>query len=411
MLEDYVFSEYVQSFKTASDRTKHALYAVTIACVLIATATWNIRPQGWARQRVERWKKQSISAKTSPAQSDAQQIQPVSISPAQLNGQQKQSGSAQEAPTQKLDGHYAQRVVERMMILDIPALGISLDVNDLGIIGGIALLMLLSLLWLTIGREHENLYLALFKVKQIYDADPGESNNRDGKANLLYHALAMGQVLSRPPTLARWRRSPVMTTMFATLLFLMPAGVQSVIAYTNIISYAELQKSVPPGTLLPDAYLRTQAVIAVFLAILGVLSWFHLRACAIRWRRTFFAINPDWKRRPQRPLWDWLKLPFADHPLQKLRLLFNGQPIDVPDGWVGWVRARETLVEDGWYSRLVIRISLADELFRALRRNAVRNARTQNRRLFCLRNARLCKVDRANGYVTGEAVAETVYRT
>ncbi len=96
------------------------------------------------------------------------------------------------------------------MLTSSPIPGVSIDVNDLGVVGGVALVLLTSILVFCVMREHENLYLALYKVRRLCDVPDQDHTHGESAANLLYHRLVMGQVLSSPPTLAQWKHRGIL---------------------------------------------------------------------------------------------------------------------------------------------------------------------------------------------------------
>ncbi len=76
---------------------------------------------------------------------------------------------------------------ENILFLKSPIFGVSIDVNDLGLIGGISLFIILCLLRFSLSREIKNLNLSFKEAFQ------------QGKLCSFYHSLAMQQVLVSPP--------------------------------------------------------------------------------------------------------------------------------------------------------------------------------------------------------------------
>lgn len=355
--EAHEFEEFVRSYKEASNRSRYILYIALVACVMMMAATLNIRPNGWAPATVAAWK----------------------------------AGAAKDTA---LTRKFVETAVERLMFVQVPALGITMSVNDLGLVGGIALAFIMLLLVMAVAREHENLYLLLQKAITLCREDPEERNNPHGKANLLYHSAAMTQLLNEPPTMARWRGTgSAVCSMFVGLLFLFPALIQAFIASTNLVMYQAIQNR----PFAPKVNVAVQVILAIVIAVFGLVAWIYSSACATRWRHTFFAINPDWKTRPQRPLHDWLKISILDHPWQRMRLAFG--PIDRS-------ASHDTVAEERIVTtRPFVRLQLADELLRSLRRRAL----AEGRELHALRNAVMTDVrEEGNGVWFGSATAEAI---
>src|SRR3954470_23866376 len=142
---------------------------------------------------------------------------------------------------QDLLAEYSKLRLERELFPHIPILGITFDVNDLGLFCGMAYVLLLLLLLFSLMREHEHLHLALFKVRRLHD----DSRNRGGgesRANYLYHALAMSQVLNSPPTLASWKPSRFKTVTLS-LIFFLPVAMELFIVVVDWSTLREVSKS------------------------------------------------------------------------------------------------------------------------------------------------------------------------
>lgn len=75
---------------------------------------------------------------------------------------------------------------ERVLWIDIPVFGISIDVNDLGVIGGFSLFIIVLMLRFSLSREIKNLNISF---REAF---------RHDKLRIFYHALAMRQVLTMP---------------------------------------------------------------------------------------------------------------------------------------------------------------------------------------------------------------------
>ena len=97
---------------------------------------------------------------------------------------------------------YLREYVENRFVVKVPLFGVSFDVNNLGYIGGVGLVILLIMYQYSLSRELDNLRKA-FKQARLY---PGQLGS-------FYELLAMEQVLTLPPSedIAPWRRLLLMT--------------------------------------------------------------------------------------------------------------------------------------------------------------------------------------------------------
>lgn len=189
--------------------------------------------------------------------------------------------------------------VDHILHPTVPFMGMRMDVNDVGALGGISLAILISLLLSSIAGEFENVQLAMWKVRRVVEQEDAHQDgtgkdNNNSRANLLYHALAMAQVLSRPPTLIRWRRRP--THGLIKILFVAPLLVQLMVFWQDWVTRQ------PALILNPQLATLNLAISGTALVVLALLTTFCLvysRALDLAWRETFFTINPDRRDRPQ----------------------------------------------------------------------------------------------------------------
>lgn len=198
---------------------------------------------------------------------------------------------------------YIKQFVSRTVMPASPIPGVSIDVNDVGLVGGVALTLLLLVQALCVMRENENLFLALYKVRKLHENEPRTKARGNTDANLLYHALAMSQVLSSPPTLARWEDRSTLSHLY--LIFYLPA-----VAYTWIVIDNTI--SIQRGALYGAAILRLmilQYTMLIMLFILSTICLLNSRAMSGRWLRTFYAINPQLRHFEQPSERWWLKYP------------------------------------------------------------------------------------------------------
>jgi hypothetical protein len=126
----------------------------------------------------------------------------------------------------------------------------------------------------------------------------------DSMANFLYHALAMSQVFSAPPTLAAWRPS-LLKRWAPSFVFLFPAVIQSFVILTNFATLdIAAAYGVPWTVMLPQCVLEISVVALAFIAIT------YANACNYRWRSAFLHINPSYKRVEAVPWAVWVRMWF-----------------------------------------------------------------------------------------------------
>jgi hypothetical protein len=284
MTEDFELGQYIHAFSSSSNRVRYVVIIITIASMFVLADFWNSSQKSWIHARVHAMRdtlevlQQRRSGKNIPL-------------PKAAVIRHLETEDAVKLHLEQLENAYVSRVLETQ----IPILGIGFDVNDLGLFGGVAFVLLLILLSYCLMRQYENLFLCLWKVQTIHERDSIES--RESKANLLYHALAMAQVFTLPPTLARWRPSVVASHLTKSLFFL-PFVVHALVIWQNY-------NTRPFATTLKEGFpswgLKIQIALLPILFVLAVLCCIYSRACDERWRKIFYRINPSWEKAVQRP--------------------------------------------------------------------------------------------------------------
>jgi hypothetical protein len=205
----------------------------------------------------------------------------------------------------------------------LPIPGVLIDINDLGLVSGIALVLLTGVFLVCISREHENVFLALYNVRQICSDEGVDCAKGGSRANLLYHALAASQALNAPPTLARWQ--PHGTFRYLRILFLAPAFVHLWVFWWDwTTQYVAWRYGVDNLWILAFELAST-----VVLFAFGVAAWAHSSAMAVRWENTFSRINPRRALMPQASVVEWLKIFPSRDPLKHLQQRVITEIVDV----------------------------------------------------------------------------------
>jgi hypothetical protein len=281
--EHMELSHYIDVFRESAERVRRVIFIIMVFSVVMLIAQWNTTTFSWVSRHYKGLKDLRSAAKTDADVAKATDGRLSSI---------------EELKNSEED--YRKQRVERVLLVNIPWLGVTFDVNDLGNFCGVAYILLMILLIFSLGREHENLYLALFKVRRLHQHGKLKSDG-ESTANYLYHALAMSQVLSSPPTLAQWDQ-PWLKTKILYTIFLVPALVESYVIYEDLKTLAVVRNFVDKSIMYPQyAFVLTNAIIGC-LAILYSMSFDR------RWRSAFFYINPSLQRVRSRPLGMWFGL-------------------------------------------------------------------------------------------------------
>jgi hypothetical protein len=304
-LEDYEFDEYVRSFRNSSDRGRWLLFAIFISCFVELVASWNIRDQSWPRAHLTRWR-DLIQLKEAERTANELPMTPATTfartavkawSLPSIKAKMAPEAFSEEIrsdqPFAERHEEYMKQFVARMAIVTIPIVGVAIDVNDLGTVFGIWLALLMTVLAVAISREHENLCLAFYKVRMLHESEKRPDDGQS-KANLLYHALAMSQVLSSPPTLARWRSwQRILLGWLLVVLYYVPALLQTWIVWTTV---QQMRKS-PLSTSASFGW-KLQVLLIIVLLAAALAATRHSSAMGVRWQRMFHVINPKHEGKP-----------------------------------------------------------------------------------------------------------------
>lgn len=224
----------IDATQGSSDRARWVLLTLQVTCIVIFMALWHETPFAWTYSRLQ-------TAQAAVWLLDCGTNHPENADSAAAGSQDKHpechyidtNGKPLDRPFSADEIRRAQRflaewrlppeqareqlkelqesMVNRAMNVSVPFLGITLDVNDLGLLGGASFLLLLVWFYYSLQREERNV-AALFQA------------TRDEDLSDVYELLAMTQVLTIPPRPAAspsrfWGKLPA-------LLFWMPSLVQ-----------------------------------------------------------------------------------------------------------------------------------------------------------------------------------------
>jgi len=302
LLEEHLeLAHYIDLFKSSAEYVRRIILVMLLFSVVMLVAQWNTTSGSWVPRRYRKLAEVYSGVKDKPDDKADADVRKWSGG---------RLGSREEL--REYLHEYQRARVERVMLVDIPGVGVTFDINDLGNFCGLAYFIILTTLVLALIREHENLYLALFKVRRLHDRDKNKSDG-ESKGNYLYHALAMSQVLSSPPTLAQWKQPKFKRALLNFVLFV-PAIVQAYVIWANSATLAIVKMyDVSPAVMIPQ-----YALLLVNLS-LGILALLYTEACNHRWKSAFLYVNPALKHIEAQPWPLWVKRPTSlpKEPLQR----------------------------------------------------------------------------------------------
>jgi hypothetical protein len=202
--------QYMDAVKEASNRTRQILLVMIVASILVFAAFWNTRQDGWVNSR----------------------LRDATLAVEKL-GDAKTTDATAAPVLYKLQ--WIQKIrAEQVSQIQVPVIGISFDVNDLGMLGGFAFIVFLIWVNYSVWHLSTNLRLALEFAKNLDEQEPTQ---------LLYYTyqnLAMRQVLTIPPKPASIRTSEgkfkSLLQKASKLLYALPFIVQTIVVWHDWIT-------------------------------------------------------------------------------------------------------------------------------------------------------------------------------
>lgn len=270
--EHFELSHYIDTFRVSAERVRRLVFIIAVFSVVMSTALWNSTPASWmGARRLEHYRALR------------------QLTPAQLAIETH--GRLDHAELENRIREYSRLRTEKVFLPQIPGVGVVFDINDLGNFCGLAYFLLLALLFFSVIREHEHLYLSLFKVRRLHDEKRGGTSG-ESQANYLYHALAMSQVLCMPPTLAQWKPSRLQRLAVPYIIFTFPIVVELAIFFFDW--------STAPGEhpliMIPEGIFMLLNLACCFMCYRYSLDFNHM------WAGAFRHINPSYEYVERRSL-------------------------------------------------------------------------------------------------------------
>ena len=196
--------DYLDATSDAAKRTRTVIIIIVVASVLTFAGFLNSLEHNWMLQRVR--------AAAVPQSDYVKQKFP--------------DIKDQEALNKCQDVFYGalmKAYVDNTYTIRVPFFGITFDVNDLALLGGLAFIILLILFRFSLAREHDNLVISFEEAKN------------DRQLATFYDLLAMRQVLTTPPMQGRNTVASLM--IIPKVLSVLPLIILSVIIAHDFMTY------------------------------------------------------------------------------------------------------------------------------------------------------------------------------
>lgn len=218
--------DYLDAANDASKRARLATVALVVGSVLVLAGLLNSLDSNWMLQRMRVM-----------ADAKSQYVQQKLGLPDNDPRLEKFRDSFFNAALRAYIDNYS---------IKVPFFGVTFDTNDLGLIGGLGLIIILGFLLFSLERERDNLKWSFEAAR------PG------GKPELkrLYDLLAMRQVLTSPPP----RTRGIVLEFVPKLIVVLPVAVQCAVVVHDLATYRV-------GRMISDTHMLT-----VLLAEMALLA-------------------------------------------------------------------------------------------------------------------------------------------
>jgi hypothetical protein len=173
--------DYLNSTGDASTRTRLVIIVLVVATFLIFAAVLNSQQTNWMHGRIANLEKldspyTGLKVGSFPTRASYQ------------NDEDYQAAIAlYRSRYDALWGAVVRTYIDNSWVVRVPFFGFSFDINDIGFLGGLGFLIILTCLRFCLTREIDNLRLAFAEARRI------------GKLDEFYQLLAMRQVFTVPP--------------------------------------------------------------------------------------------------------------------------------------------------------------------------------------------------------------------
>jgi hypothetical protein len=259
MSEDLDIQDYLDATGDSASRSRTVAISIVITCVLVFAGLLNSQDSNWMLNRIRQ-----------SSQPNSEYIRKKLGDPPPA----WEAAQPTDGPMRYYDYRYKEFVsalsrayVDSAMLVRVPFFGFVIDVNDLGLLGGITFCIMLILFRFSLSREVDNLNLSF-----------AESARLD-RLQEFYYLLAMRQMFTVPKT-AHIKRTPLLLWT-PKLICWLPLLLHCAVSYNDIHSTADI------GELLSHRrfglLVASEWLMVISLGILAVMTTRRLRRIDRTW--------------------------------------------------------------------------------------------------------------------------------
>jgi hypothetical protein len=227
------FDRYINAAEDSSGRARWVILIIVTTCILVFAGFLNSRPGNWLDARVHAAQNAFLywNIISNKIRTDTSEVKTFALWDTSSNKFKSDTAQARafinkynitsiEELKIWLNGYIISKQ-QNVQLIRVPFFAFSFDVNDLGIISGIAFVLLMLLMRLCLMRELRNHHFVFEEVK-----------NDPNMLDQVYHILSMKQVLTVPPSRLVW--TEYLWAIPTKLLLVLPLGLQFLILKNDL---------------------------------------------------------------------------------------------------------------------------------------------------------------------------------
>jgi hypothetical protein len=222
-------NDYIALVDEASARVRRVIYVMVVASALIAAAAWNYRTSSWDNLRlaVVDFAAAHLGEEPERTTADSEQAYLLPYAKAYVKALHKEWKPDAATKAALLDRQKTMQhgFDDTYGHIKVPILGIGFNANDIGLVGGFGLMVVVFVLVLSMMRERANIRHAF--AKAILERCVPD----------VYRVVSMSQVLTVPPGLIASQRVQPWLNRIHKALFALPAAVQILVVYVDIQTF------------------------------------------------------------------------------------------------------------------------------------------------------------------------------
>lgn len=266
----------IDATKAAGDRSRRIVLLLVFSSVIAFAAFWNSHPQGWASQRFhfinKTYEKYILdklpdSSKEKFLYRNTVKLKDSSdITDARMNEFLEPRNINTVDELEFLKRVYF-NIKENTFSVKIPILGVTFDINDLGLFSGLTLSLLLLILWFCLEREWENLKVTFEEVSKV-------------DLRHYYKIMSMSQVFTVP---AKENRDlNLLWIILPKILYLLPLITQLLICLNDLNTSIYVR---PISGHATDVYNFVNIVSIVCISVLTIVVLVYTIRIDLLWNK------------------------------------------------------------------------------------------------------------------------------